>query len=100
MDRRVKYPQLQDAEWLTEHYIRRGRTYAEIAHEIGADRTTVRDAIRRHRLVARPRGRKPGQGRPRRAPWDEDSYSDVRMLNPYELREAGSRKYPWGSGGE
>ena len=54
---RPRAPQLNDRAWLEREYIERGRSSAGIARELGCGKTTVRDALRRHGLERRRRGR-------------------------------------------
>jgi IS30 family transposase len=54
-------PQLDDRDWLEREYVERGCSSADIAGELKCGKTTVRDALRRHGLERRPRGRIPKQ---------------------------------------
>src|ERR671925_1681327 len=54
---RPRAPKLNDRAWLEREYIERGRSSADIARELGCGKTTVRDALRRHGLERRRRGR-------------------------------------------
>jgi hypothetical protein len=48
---------LDDAGWLRRRYLDEGASTREIAREVGRDRKTVRTALRRHGIPARPPGR-------------------------------------------
>ena len=54
---RPRAPQLNDRDWLEREYIERGRSCADIARQLRSGRTTVRDALRRHGIEKRRRGR-------------------------------------------
>jgi DNA-binding CsgD family transcriptional regulator len=54
---RHRHPQLDDRGWLLHQYIERGRSSADIARQLRCGKTTVRDALRRHGLEKRRRGR-------------------------------------------
>ena len=51
-----RFPQLDDAEWLTGRYVDKGATQDEIAAELGCTAPTVFAALRRHGIAARPAG--------------------------------------------
>ena len=54
---RPRAPNLNDRDWLAREYIELGRSSADIARDLGCGKTTVRDALRRHGLERRRRGR-------------------------------------------
>lgn len=51
---RVKFPLLQDVEWLREQYVDRKRTTYDIAAEVGCSDSSVYMAMRKHGVEARP----------------------------------------------
>src|SRR4051794_2894289 len=55
--RRRAHPRLEDQQWLTKHYIERGRSSADVAAELGVTAVTVRHALRAAGIPLRPRGR-------------------------------------------
>ena len=52
---------LADPNWLRREYVENGRTYRDIANEIGCGRQTVCRALDRHGILARPVGPKARQ---------------------------------------
>ena len=50
---KVKYPELQDADWLREHYDTKRMTMYEIAALLGCEDGTVYWAMRNHGIQAR-----------------------------------------------
>ncbi len=54
-----RFPQLDDAEWLTGRYVAEGATQAEIAAELDCTAPTVWTALTRHGIIeARPAGQR------------------------------------------
>lgn len=53
----VKYPKLQDAEWLRKVYVEEGRSCIDIADEIGCSNSTVSSALVRCGIEMRSRRR-------------------------------------------
>ena len=51
----VKYPELQDREWLCEQYVVRERTISDIAGVLGCSNSNVSLSLKRHGIEARPR---------------------------------------------
>jgi len=64
-----KLDYISESEMWVDLYMTQELTLAELASRFGVSHTTVRDAIRRHRLPTRPRG---GAMRPPDPRWPED----------------------------
>ena len=64
-----KLEYVSESEMWTDLYLKQELTFSELSARFGVSHTTVRDAIRRHKLPARPRG---GAMRPPDPRWPED----------------------------
>lgn len=58
----VKYPQLQDRDWLEAAYVRRKLTTTQIGEALGCTAAAVSAALKRHGIQARPRNAPLGPG--------------------------------------
>jgi len=48
----------RDADWLTEAYVKGGRTMADIAAQFAVSPMTIHGWLKKHDIPTRPRGRK------------------------------------------
>lgn len=62
----IRYPKLQDAEWLRQEYEVKLRTTTEIALEVGCKASAVSYHLRQHGIRSRPRSAPHGIGHRRR----------------------------------
>ena len=63
---KIKYPELQDAEWLRRHYDEERMTMYDIADLLGCSDGTVYHAMRRHGIQARPNTQRLAKFKPKR----------------------------------
>lgn len=64
----AKYAELQQREWLQEHYVVRGLPVSAIAEIVGCKYETVRGALEKHGIPRRPRGHRKGAGTAKGSP--------------------------------
>lgn len=88
---------LMDREWLEDQYIRLDRSSAEIASEVGCDRKTVDNWLRKHGISMRPRGshkncRRITKGTP--SPWAGHKHTlETRRLLSEQAKTDGRMPY-------
>lgn len=90
-DRIFRFAALNDAEWLREQYVVRGRGQREIAAEVGCSSCTVVDALRAHGIAARPRGRPRRYWQLHDDAWLRHHYRDLRQSTQTVAAEIGCR---------
>ena len=64
----------QDADWLREQYLERGRSQADIAGELGCGRSTVSDWLHKHDIETREKASATPDARLKDADWLREQY--------------------------
>lgn len=90
-DRIFRFAALNDAEWLREQYVVRGRGQREIAAEVGCCQPTVIEALRYHGIAARPGGRPRQHWQLHDDAWLRHHYRDLQQSAETVAAEIGCR---------
>lgn len=91
-DRRVKYPKLEDKEWLQEKYHNENMSITEISELIDSSRMPVQRALKRHGIDAHSHGYKVKKQHPS---FRLHSQGYVEVYSHYQYDDDGTQEVDW-----